>query len=44
MDIKEGCLYGLHFFDQKSAGTGVNMHANNEKLADKLDKPIITKF
>ena len=33
-------------FDKKSAGSGVNMHAskpafNNEKLAEKLHKPII---
>ena len=32
------------FFDKKSAGSGVNMHANNEKLAEELDKPIITFF
>ena len=29
------------FFDKKSAGSGVNMHANNEKLAEGLPKPII---
>ena len=32
------------FFDKKSAGSGVNMHANNEKLAEELDKPIIKFF
>ena len=32
------------FFDKKSAGSGVNMHANNEKLAEDLDKPIIKFF
>ena len=32
------------FFDKKSAGSGVNMHANNEKLAEELDKPIINFF
>ena len=34
------------FFDKKSAGSGVNTHANkcdfnNEKLAEELHKPII---
>ena len=29
------------FFDKRSAGSGVNMHANNEKLAEELYKPII---
>ena len=34
------------FFDKKSAGNGVNTHANksdfnNEKLAEELHKPII---
>ena len=41
-----------NFFDKKSAGNGVNMHANNEhpldlatqKLAEKLHKPIVRKF
>ena len=40
------------FFDKKSAGSGVNMHANNErpldlatqKLAEELHKQIIKKF
>ena len=37
------------FFDQKSAGSGVNTHANkcafnNEKLAKELYKPIIKKL
>ena len=40
------------FFDKKSAGSGVNMHANNEhpldfatkKLAEELHKPIIENF
>ena len=32
------------FFDEKSAGSGVNMHANNEKLAEELHKPIIISF
>ena len=34
-------------FDKKSAGSGVNMHANNEgplELAEKLHKPIIRKI
>ena len=34
-------------FDKKSAGSGVNMHANNEHLldlAEELHKPIIKKF
>ena len=37
------------FFDQKSAGSGVNTHANNEikqndQLVKELHKPIIRKF
>ena len=32
------------FFDKKSAGRGVNAHANNEKLAESLHKPIIKNF
>ena len=32
------------FFDRKSAGSGVNMLANNEKLAEELHKRIIRKF
>ena len=31
------------FFDEKSAGSDVNTHANNEKLAEELRKPIIKK-
>ena len=31
-------------FDKKSAGSGVNMHANNEKLAEELYKSIIKIF
>ena len=31
------------FFD-KSAGSGVNTHANNEKIAEHLQTPIIKKF
>ena len=31
------------FFDKNSAGSGVNMHANNEKLAEELHKPNIKK-
>ena len=31
-------------FDKKSAGSGVNMHANNEKLAEELYKSIIKNF
>ena len=36
-----------NFFDKKSAGNGVNMHANNEHpldFAEELHKPIIRKF
>ena len=35
------------FFDKKSAGSSVNVHANNEHpldLAEELHKPIFTKF
>ena len=32
------------FFDKKSAGSGVNTHANNEKLAEELRKPILKKI
>ena len=32
------------FFDEKSAGSDVNTHANNEKLAEELRKPIIKKI
>ena len=31
------------FFDKKSAGSGVNTYANNEKLARELHKPFIKK-
>ena len=31
------------FFDKKSEGSGVNMHANNEKVAEELHKPIVTR-
>ena len=40
-------LWFTIFFDKKSAGSGVNMHANNESsldLAEELYKPIIKKF
>ena len=30
--------------DKSAAGSGVNMHSNNEKLAEELPKPIIKKF
>ena len=32
------------FFDKKSVGNGVNTHANNKKLAEELQKPIIRSF
>ena len=32
------------FFDKKSADSGFNTHANNEKLAEELHKPIIKIF
>ena len=37
------------FFDKKSAGSGVNMHANNKikqnhQLAEEFQKPIIKKL
>ena len=32
------------FFDKKSAGSGVNTHTNNGKLAEELHKPITKKF
>ena len=40
------------FFDKKAAGSGINIHANNErpldlatqKLAEGLQKPIVKKF
>ena len=33
-----------NFFDKKTAASGINMNANNEKLAEDLHKPIIKKF
>ena len=33
-----------NFFDKKSAGSGVNIRANNEKVAEELHKPFIKKF
>ena len=34
MDIKGGLVSMVYkFFNKKSAGSGINMHANNEKLA-----------
>ena len=32
------------FFDKKTAGGGIDMNANNEKLAEELHKPIIRKI
>ena len=40
------------YFDKKSVGSGVNMHANDErpldlatqKLAEELQRPVIRKF
>ena len=32
------------FFDKKSPGSGVNTHANKEKLAEEYHKPIIRNF
>ena len=32
------------FFDKKSAGSGVNLHANNEKLAEESHKQVIKKI
>ena len=32
------------FFDKKLAGSGVNTHINNEKVAEQLHKLIIKKF
>ena len=43
-DIKGSLLLWFTiFFDKKSAGSGVNTLANNEKLAEELHKPIIKK-
>ena len=47
IDIKLGLLLFYKFFDKKSPGSGVNMHANNEHLldvAEELHKPITRKF
>ena len=52
MDIKVGLPLVYKFFDKKSAGSGVNTHANNahpldlatQKLAEELHKPIIKNF
>ena len=33
-----------NFFDKTSAGSDVNAHPNNEKLAEELHKPIIKFF
>ena len=48
MSIKGGLLlWFTKFFDKKSAGSGVNMHANNERtldLAEELHKQITRKF
>ena len=38
-DLKSASLV-----DKSTAGSGVNMHANNEKLAKELHKPIIKFF
>ena len=51
-DIKVGLPLVYKFFDKKSAGSGVNTHANNahpldlatQKLAEELHKPIIKIF
>ena len=32
------------FFNKKTTGSGVNMHANNDQLAEQLHKPIIRNF
>ena len=53
VDIKEGfLLWFTNFLIKKSAGSGTNTHANNErpldldtqKIAEELHKPIIRKF
>ena len=45
---KRACLYGLQFFDKKSANSGVatftNKSARHKLLAEDIHKPIITKF
>ena len=45
----DGCLWGLvsmvyKSFDKNTSGSGVNMNAGNDKLAEELHKPIIRKF
>ena len=32
------------FFDKTSAGSGVNMHSNNEQLPEEVHKPVIRKL
>ena len=32
------------FFNKKTVGSGINMDASNEELAEELHKPIIRKF
>ena len=32
------------FFDKTSAGSGVNMHSNNEQLREEVHKPVIRKL
>ena len=45
MDIKEDLLlWFTNFFYKKTVGSGINMDANNEELAEELHKPIIRKF
>ena len=48
MDIKRGLASMVNKFFDKSAGSGINMHAdksafNNKKLAEELHKPINKK-
>ena len=49
--LRQGGLASMvyNFFDKKAAGSSVNIDANksafnNEKLAEELHKPIISKF
>ena len=44
MDIKGGLLLWFRSFLIKSLQAVVNMHANNENLAEELHKPIIKKI
>ena len=44
MDIKQGLLLFYKFLGKKEAGSGVNMNANNDKLAKELHKRSIRKF